>query len=69
VNDLVPLLGLFCSAPPGGCVGPEEGNGQCTNIFANGNGGRFGQCSPNDVSDMRQSAGLEPLGQILKSVF
>lgn len=58
VNDLVPLLGLFCSDPPGGCVGSAEGNGECTDILSNGDGFRFGQCGKNDVRNIRGLLGL-----------
>ncbi|CZT23155.1 uncharacterized protein RCC_08865 [Ramularia collo-cygni] len=53
VNDLNPLLGLFCSKPPGDCVG-DEANGRCTDVI----GGRFGHCSDNDVRNNRLLEGL-----------
>ncbi|KXT10957.1 hypothetical protein AC579_7171 [Pseudocercospora musae] len=60
VNDLVPVAGLFCSPPPGGCLG-EESDGGCTDLLNNQNGSRFGQCTADDITDMRNGLGLGPL--------
>jgi hypothetical protein len=55
VNDLNPVLGLFCSKPPGGCTGDEGGNPpHCTDVI----NGRFGQCTNDDVQRNRGLLGL-----------
>lgn len=42
VNNLAPLLGLFCSEPPGECVG-DEAPPRCLDVLND----RFGHCPAN----------------------
>jgi len=53
VDDLAPVLGLFCSKPQGDCTG-SDANGQCTDLIS----GRFGNCSSGDVLGIRNALGL-----------
>ncbi|KAK4624865.1 Ecp14-2 [Fulvia fulva] len=58
VNTLTPVLGLFCSKPPGDCTGSEGGDPpHCLDLV----GGRFRQCSKDEVDQQRADLGLGPL--------
>jgi hypothetical protein len=55
VNDLAPVLGMFCSKPPGDCTGDESGQPPyCLDVV----NGRFGNCSDKDVDEARNRLGL-----------
>ncbi|SMY29251.1 unnamed protein product [Zymoseptoria tritici ST99CH_1A5] len=55
VNELNPLLGLFCSKPPGDCRGREGGSpAYCTDVID----GRFGNCTDNDVKNNQGLLGI-----------
>lgn len=58
VNDLNPILGMFCSKPPGDCIGAEGGDAggkpYCEEILK----GRFGHCTDNDIRNNRLLMGL-----------
>jgi len=58
VNDLTPVIGLFCSKPPGDCQGPEGGQPPyCLDVID----GRFGNCTDDEVNKARSDFGLGPL--------
>ncbi|SMQ55109.1 unnamed protein product [Zymoseptoria tritici ST99CH_3D7] len=55
VNDLDPVLGLYCSKPPGDCIGREGGDpASCTEVLE----GRFGNCTDNDVRNNQGLLGI-----------
>ncbi|KAF2164266.1 hypothetical protein M409DRAFT_25609 [Zasmidium cellare ATCC 36951] len=61
VNDFAPVLGLFCSKPPGDCV-DSEGDGRCTDLIT----GRF-NCTDGDRERVRED--LESLGGTLTGLL
>ncbi|USW57206.1 hypothetical protein Slin15195_G105250 [Septoria linicola] len=63
VSDLDPVIGLFCSKPPGNCRG-KEGDGRCLETLTD----RFGNCSESDINRARGDLGLGPVGDLLEGV-
>lgn len=54
VNTLAPLLGIFCSEPPGECVG-DEAPPRCLDVLTN----RFGHCPANGGGSQGDGGGLK----------
>ncbi|CAK1358666.1 unnamed protein product [Cercospora beticola] len=63
VNALSPALGLFCSKPPGNCVG-KESDGRCLETLTD----RFGNCTESDINRQRGDLGLGVVGDIGEEV-